>query len=70
MDFDFHPIFPLTETNMALKSRFDAKAAKTLPDSLEEAYGTRQWLRRVWLLAKDQVHSTYILDLLDGTLQD
>lgn len=70
MDFDFHPIFPLTETNMALKSRFDAKAAETLPDYLEEAYGTGQWLRRVWLLAKDQIHSSHILDLLDETLQN
>ena len=70
MDCDFHPIFPLTESNMALKNRFDARAAETLPDYMEEAYGTGQWLRRVWLLAKDQIHSTYILDLLDETLKN
>ena len=70
IDFDFYPIFPLTESNMALKNRFDARAAETLPDYMEEAYGTGQWLRRVWLLAKDQIHSTYILDLLDETLEN
>ena len=68
MDCDFHSIFPLTENSMALKNHFDAKAAETLPDYLEEAYGAGQWLRRVWLLAKDQIHSSYILDLLDETL--
>ena len=70
MDCDFHPIFPLTQNNMALKNRFDAKAAEVLPDYLEEAYGTGQWLRRVWLLAKDEIHSTHILDLLDETLKN
>ena len=70
MDCDFHPIFPLTEDNMALKNRFDAKAAEVLPDYLEEAYGSGQWLRRVWLFAKDQILSTHILDSLDETLKN
>ncbi|KAL8791341.1 MAG: hypothetical protein Q9195_005960 [Heterodermia aff. obscurata] len=70
MNCDFRAIFPLTEKNMALKDRFDTKAAESLPDYLEEAYGTGQWLRRVWLFAKDEIHSSYILDLLDETLKD
>ena len=70
MDCDFHSIFPLTENNMALKNRFDAKAAEALPDYMDEAYGTGQWLRRVWLFAKGQIDSSFILDLLEETLEN
>lgn len=70
LDCDRHPIAPLTEGNMALKTRFDAKAAELLPGYLEDAYGTGRWLRRIWLFAHEQIQSTYILDLLEELLED
>ena len=70
LDNDFHPNDQLSEEDAALKNYFDRKAAAILPDYVEDAYGRGRWLRRIWILVKNKIHSSWYLDLMDQLLKD
>lgn len=59
---DFDTTVELPEDAKTLKAYFDTKAEEALPGYLEDAYGRGRWLRQIWLLARDLMSSTFLLD--------
>ncbi|KAL9005548.1 MAG: hypothetical protein Q9188_001673 [Gyalolechia gomerana] len=72
LDNDHHPK-PDTELPVhdgALKAYFDAKAAETLEDYLEDAYGHGLWLRRIWTFARSGADSCWYIELIKKLEED
>ncbi|KAI4128685.1 MAG: hypothetical protein LQ338_002632 [Usnochroma carphineum] len=63
-DTDHHPTLVLSDDNLALKQHFDLKAAAALDGYLEDAYGSGQWFRRIWLFARRGFWKCWYLDLV------
>ena len=64
LDNDHHPNDELSEDSLVLKSYFDAKAATTLPNYLEDAYGRGRWLRRIWTFARNGADNMWYIELI------
>ena len=70
LDNDFHPKNDLSQENRALKAHFDAQVAASLSRYLEDSYGRGRWLRRVWTLVRNEIHTSWYLDLMGQLLEE
>ena len=68
---DHHPNPKLTDEGIALKTYFDAQAAKVLEGYMEDAYGQGRWLRRIWTFARHgNGGNSWYLDLIKQMPED